>query len=58
MTYLKQCKVCKTKTEHLIRRVNVLRGVKLMCCSCGSESNRYYNLNKLKPIQKEFHNET
>ena len=51
--YLVRCERCKKKTRHMEHLVNVLRGVKVRCCSCGNIRNRYFKCDSLQKLKVE-----
>lgn len=58
MIYEKHCKNCKKRTLQKVCKLNRLRGVKLICLSCGNIPVRYFRLNSLKGgIEKEISKE-
>jgi transposase len=47
--YLINCSRCHKKTEHMIWKLNRLRGGKLRCLECGYVKQRYHNFQEIKP---------
>ncbi len=47
-TYLKKCPRCNKVTNQIPYLINVKRGIKLRCISCGYVNLHYINANKQK----------
>ena len=55
-TYLRRCCRCFKETPHIIYKINLKKGIKLKCLTCGNYSTRYLrigNLNKLQEVKNE-----
>jgi len=48
------CSVCKKHTLQKVTKVNLLRGVKLLCLKCGVEGSRYRKLIFLNTDVRRF----
>lgn len=45
------CAKCRKPTRHYVLRESRLRGLKLACCMCGKQKQRYSKANRLKKYE-------
>ena len=56
MNYLLMCSKCKKKTLHSVAKINVKRGIKLICTECMNERKYYINYKNLEELEVNENN--